>query len=287
MSTKKTIGLMYTTHRIDTKKGEVKKRKVNPNMQPPAMEEMAFRSSETETDLTVVVGAGAEMKEFQCNAAILAFASKKLDLLVANSDGKLFLPHLNPDDWNYFYECIEPSNNGNVLSIKTFESHWEEIDLLSPFFREFEMGAYFKCCSDILQDYVRGGCSLESEWGFIKILHLAVKYEYTEIKDTAEVALRTWYERDNVDQYFRETDFEDVLSLVSMCLPIQRESAQDSFTSTSSCSNLWLGLRTHIETHLKSLTFDKVEISDCEWFAHVVHGFFRIEKLERQTLSEL
>jgi hypothetical protein len=258
--------------------------------QPSKADEKAIRSGET--DLTVVVGSGSEKREFQCHAAVLAFASSKLDTLISTSDGKLFLPHLNPNAWIGFYDCISPSSNGECfetdVAVITAAPFYKQVDLLAPLFREFEMDAYLECCRNILQDRLTYLTQVEPDKKeitcLIEILQLSVKYNFSDLKVTAEEELKELYE-DSVRLFDNDEvmEFDTIQSLVSVCLPIHRVSAQDLFFSTSPCSRIWQGLRTNIETHLKSLTFDKVDSSDCEWFAHLVHGFFRIEKLERRT----
>jgi hypothetical protein len=202
-----------------------------------------------------------------------------LDTLISTSDGKPFLPHLNPNAWIGFYDCISPSSNGECfetnVAVASAAPFYKQVKLLAPLFREFEMDAYL---TQVEPDKKEITCLIE-------ILQLSVKYNFSDLKVTAEEELKELYE-DSIRLFDNDEvmEFDTIQSLVSVCLPIpQRVSAQDLFFSTSPCSRIWQGLRTNIETHLKSLTFDKVDSSDCEWFAHLVHGFFRIEKLERRT----
>jgi hypothetical protein len=66
----------------------------------PAVEPKQQTIRFCETDFTVKVGHGAAAKEFQCHKTILAFASKKLDVLVKEaSNDLLLLPDVNPDVW--------------------------------------------------------------------------------------------------------------------------------------------------------------------------------------------
>jgi hypothetical protein len=275
---------------IVRKEQEAKAEVVTTPDQSSEREEKSIRSSET--DLTVVVGSGDKMKEFQCHTAILAFASTKLDSLVAKSDGKLSFPYMNSNDWVIFYNCIGPNNNGAYLEdngIDFHDAHLTKAKLLLPFFCEFEMDAYLKCCSHYLQTdagFIIEYCLTDVEAFqdiiyLTELLQLAVKYNFAELKETVEDALKTWYERGMIFEYTDDFEFGTVHGLVSMCLPIQRESTQDLFSSTGSCIRLWEGLRAPIEAHLKVLTFDRVDIGDCEWFAHLVHSFFCIEKLKR------
>jgi hypothetical protein len=73
------------------------------------------RDKSNETDLTVVVGSDCQTKEFQCHAAILSFASSKLDTMIHTSNGRLLLPQFIPEAWELFYKCIDPRNNGFEL----------------------------------------------------------------------------------------------------------------------------------------------------------------------------
>eukprot|EP00956_Cyclotella_meneghiniana_P005657 scaffold7287_cov41-Cyclotella_meneghiniana.AAC.2 len=86
-------------------------------------------------DLTVVVGQGIKVKEFQCHKVVLSFASAKLDSLVGKSRRRLFLPNSNPDGWQQFYMCIHPSRNGCALN----EKNAETLAPMFPLFAEFEM----------------------------------------------------------------------------------------------------------------------------------------------------
>jgi hypothetical protein len=68
-----------------------------------------------EPDLTVIIGA----KQFKCHKVILSFASTKLDSLVAASSDEvpeLDLSNMDPDSWEKFYRCIDPSVNAASIN---------------------------------------------------------------------------------------------------------------------------------------------------------------------------
>jgi hypothetical protein len=238
-----------------------------------------IRSSET--DLTVRIGTGESMKLFQCHRAILAFASTKLDSLVTESKGGvLLLPHLSPKGWDLFYECISPRQVKGV-----FLNCWDEIHSvkrLVPWFREFGMKRHLKCAADILKEYLDNDNELDIP-ELLQLLQLAVKYELKEVKEGAEAVLKCLFEDVGVLKY-SDICQKTVHGIVRLCLPIQRSKATDPFTS-SSCPVLFEGLTSCIGDHLKSLTLNKIKMSDGRLFSHLVHSFI-CRKLESHNNSD-
>jgi hypothetical protein len=76
----------------------------------------------------------------------------QIDSLIDKASGELLLPHLNPEHWCLFYNCISPDNNGACLSENDgYDSmnRSERMKYLVPFFKEFGMNNYLNISSDV------------------------------------------------------------------------------------------------------------------------------------------
>ena len=93
----------------------------------------------------LIVAVGATMKEFQCHRIILSFASDYFDSMVSDptkgiKNGRIEFPAQDPDSWELFYPCINPSSAVSVTS--------KTVQTLLPWFYEFKMDAYLQKCDE-------------------------------------------------------------------------------------------------------------------------------------------
>jgi hypothetical protein len=88
------------------------------------------RIRSNEKELSIVVGSGDAVKEFQCYSAILASSSTKLHSIIASCDGPLVLPHLCQHGWELFRDCVDPWHENY------------EAETLDPWFKHFEMNRH-------------------------------------------------------------------------------------------------------------------------------------------------
>jgi hypothetical protein len=227
-----------------------------------------IRSSEP--DLTIVVGNGNAIKEFQCHKAILSYASSKLDVIISamasSTESRLILPYLNPEGWEPFYSCIDPSQNGLYLVDTEL---YEQVKNLAPWFAEFEMNNYLRCCEEIFHDLIYDSDDLKE---LLNVLQLAIKLNFRQIKLYAEQHLEMLI-TDEPDGM----DLNTLQVAVSLCLPIIRNTRQDPFLSES-CPVLWGSLMSSIDTHhLAAFKRNVVDTSDCDMFTHLLYCFIRLE----------
>lgn len=234
----------------------------------------------SEPDLTVVVGSGDQAKEFECHDVLLSLVSKSVASKIRTSNKRLLLSDFDPNNWQHFYQCIDPRHNGSTLSE-------ENVEALVPFFAHFNMNNYLVAAFDTIEflqfnwEY-DGPPSVES---IVCLLKCAAKHGLTEIQFKAELLMNFVFENDEDGELLlydtREYDLQTTRDLISLCLPIQRNTNKDPFTSTD-CSVLWSGIHSYITDKLKSVTFDRVEKSECEMFSNFVHHLLLHEAEDRR-----
>eukprot|EP00956_Cyclotella_meneghiniana_P019459 scaffold33279_cov22-Cyclotella_meneghiniana.AAC.2 len=230
----------------------------------------------SEPDVVVKIGSGESMKEFLCHSAILAYASTKLDSLISKTPDELILSHFNPEGWDLFYKQINPCNNGDCLKPlhnKKFDRIRHDIKFLLPFFQAFDMTDHLTCCENIIVNQIEDGVFVEVAF----ILMLAIQYDMEQTKEEAE----SWFifSLENNKLLKVVDDVKPIIEfLVSVCLPVKRNSTQEGFESTS-CPLLWRVINSYIQAHLDSLTYLEIGKHECEWFSRLVHCYLKIESM--------
>ena len=233
-----------------------------------------------EPDLTVVVGRGKGAKEFQCHSVFLSFASTKLDSLVCNAKKKLYLPDFDPDSWQQFYTCIDPRHNGRTLN----QENVSDLAPMFALFAEFEMHKYLEASLNAIQC---SHCDVDEEppvRTIATLLKCISGKGFTTVQPKVEQMVKELLDCDHdgmiLLSHTFEFDVDSAKSLVSACLPIKRDSAEDSFTSES-CPILWQGIQSYIAEKLKNVTFNRVGARECEVFSNFVHHLLLSEANER------
>eukprot|EP00956_Cyclotella_meneghiniana_P038793 scaffold159999_cov36-Cyclotella_meneghiniana.AAC.2 len=246
----------------------------------------------SEPDLTVVVGNGKGATEFHCHKMILSFASAKLDSMVRRSHKRLFLPHLDPDGWQQFYLCIHPSHNGCTLN----EENAEALAPMFSLFAEFEMHNYLKAsftATELPYEISDFRPSVGRVGSITTLLKCIVGKGFENLQQKVERTLMYLFDEHYLwicYNYEKEngviSEVNSMKDLVSVCLPIQRNSAKDPFTSES-CPILWQGIYSIIEEKLKNVTFHRVGICEIDMFSNFVFHLLLNESeriLERERL---
>lgn len=242
-----------------------------------------IRSSET--DLTVKVGSGESMKEFKCHSAILACASPKLDSLISKASGILILPHLNPDGWHLFYELINPENNGDCLNFMKYVTpvnygaiedyhRRRDMEYLIPFFQAFDMTNHLMYCEDILEYQIESTSDYDFD-GVVDILLLAMEHNFDHIKQFAEEALTRSFDENRFSAPIKDVRPMTMQSLVLACLPIERNSTQDVFSSRS-CPLIWQQINSRIQGRLETLTCLEIGRDEYEMFSCLVNSSLKL-----------
>ena len=109
-------------------------------------------------DITVAVGNGKSLVEFECYKFVLAFASPYFDAMLStdmaeNNSSRIEFPNKDPEEWKLFYMFIDPSyigvanHSGSTLCDDTARK-------LAPWFHEFQMDSYLEKCDEILSKEV-------------------------------------------------------------------------------------------------------------------------------------
>lgn len=241
----------------------------------------------SEPDLTVVVGNGKEAKEFQCHKMILSFASEKLNSMVRKTRKRLFLPSSNQDGWQQFYLCIHPSHNGCTLNAENAEA----LAPMFSLFAEFEMHNYLEASFTATKFpyFTYDGTPSVGRVGSITtLLKCIVGKGFEELQQKVEERLTYLFEDRYLWICYNYENENGVISeensmkdLVSVCLPIQRNSAKDPFTSES-CPILWQGIYSNIEERLKNVTFHRVGTCEIDMFSNFVFHLFLNESERRE-----
>lgn len=199
-------------------------------------------------DLTVVVGKGQYAKKYKCYATMLAFASPKLDKMISKSSGKLYLPNLMSNNWIVFYECINPSNNGaNLQCSETGISKTDIADSLVSIAHTYEMSNYVKWCVDTFHGNI---CSCEDSsiedgvlYELCSMLEHGNHLNSITLRDHAEEELCSWIDG---NPWWYKIDDCVTRDLVRVCLPLQRVTRKEKYTSKSA-PNLWKLLSNYID----------------------------------------
>jgi hypothetical protein len=239
-----------------------------------------------EAEITVTAGSDASRKEFRCQKTIMSFASTKLDALIAeSSNGTLLLPDVNPDSWDLFYKSIDPRQSDKSKDENTKRPLLEKAKLLAPLFCKFDMINYLDSCEDIFRNFIK---DQENVWDIccddpdineaVTLLRLSMTCNLAGTKKEAESLIK-WlfqFEPEYLPDNVRNMGVHTVMDIISLCLPIERATADDAFQSLS-CPVLFEGLNSFIGNHLKSLMTNKVEENECILFAHLVHSYIQCE----------
>jgi hypothetical protein len=151
--------------------------------------------------------------------------------------------------------------------------------LLAPLFHKFDMDIHLNCCCDIFDEfleYLDDDDDMVDE--AVTLLRLALSCDLTRTKINAEKFIESLFGADHDTFYIVEDISVDTLvDIVSLCLPIERPTAEDAFQSAR-CPTLFQGLTSLIGHHLKSLKTNKVEENECILFAHLVHAYIQSER---------
>eukprot|EP00956_Cyclotella_meneghiniana_P004630 scaffold5728_cov28-Cyclotella_meneghiniana.AAC.1 len=130
------------------------------------------------------------------------------------------------------------------------------------------------CCEVILCDQIHEH-DVFDEVTFILVL--ANQYDLRLTKDIAESKFFFSFENNKLLKVI--DDAKPIIEvLVSVCLPIKRNSSQEAFESTS-CPLLWRVINSYIQAHLDSLTYLEIGKHECEWFSRLVHCYLKIESM--------
>ena len=238
-----------------------------------------------EADLTVVIGCGADVREYSCSAALLSFSSVELDSMMSKSSATLHLPQFNPNDWALFYRYVCPRDNGASFYSEDVFDAIGDVRRLAPWFKEFEMSNHLNCCRRVMQEHAayidRSDIECYSIEDSLDLYRLAAMLDLDIAKGQYEDLLRyyiggTSYETDWQDDEANIPKFEIMQEVISICLPIERASIDDDFSSKS-CPNLWRSINSFIGTHLKALSYKFVDSQSLGMFSHLVIAYFRIE----------
>ena len=110
-------------------------------------------------DVTVAVGQGNAMQEFECHKIALAFASPYFDAMFCadmreKTSGLVELPDKDPEEWKLFYWFIDP---GQIRATKKAQPcvGEENVMTLTPWFHEFQMESYLSECDDIIAAIIK------------------------------------------------------------------------------------------------------------------------------------
>ena len=207
-------------------------------------------------------------------------------------DDKLLLPHLNPEGWDSFYTCIDPRSNCSILSNDDFNGK-NRVELLVPYFREFQMDRHLEICEDIIQNLVDN--EVEA-WDYdepdasylLDLLQLAVDNDLEKSKPVIENALKTGFEGELQLDVIENIELKTVRSLVSLCLPLKRKTKEGSFVS-STCPALWQGMSSCIADRLNPLMLDKTKVNKSEYkmFSSLIYSLFQLETCEQMRQNDL
>ena len=103
----------------------------------------------------MVVGSGAEKKEFHCHGVILAAASPYIDAMLSSrmkeaETRHIEFPDKNPEGWTLVMKCMDPANA--TLLPGNEESPLDESNVaeLGPWFHELQIDNYLSVCDSIL-----------------------------------------------------------------------------------------------------------------------------------------
>lgn len=99
-------------------------------------------------DVTVAVGEGGALQEFECYKVVLSIASPYFDAMFSagmreNETHRIEYPDKDPEEWKIFYQFL-----GHEIDIKEYAK------ILSPSFHEFQMNRHLEKCDGILADKV-------------------------------------------------------------------------------------------------------------------------------------
>ena len=115
-------------------------------------------------DVTIAVGRGDAMQEFEAHKVALSFASPHFDAMLSMetkecSDGRIEFPDKDPEEWKLFYRCIDPSRMSAAKPDPIITA--ENAKTLIPLFREFQMDSYKEEADKILFDELRSQSKME------------------------------------------------------------------------------------------------------------------------------
>ena len=156
----------------------------------------------------------------------------------------------------------------------------QDIKLLLPFFQMFDMANHLMCCEKILGDRIEIVALTEGAKGYefevvVDILVIAIEHNLEHIKQLAEEVLNNhWLRNNRALDFIKDVKLMTMKDLVSVCLPVKRNSIQELYTSTS-CPLLWRGINLRIQAHLESLTCLEIRKNEWELFIHLVHCYLK------------
>jgi len=154
------------------------KRSASPLLsQPPSK-----RRKLVETDLTVVVGEGAEKKIFPCHKLVLRLASEVFDSMFSHDmkekqESVLELRDKAPAEWELFYSFIDPETAGLAQINRT------NVLTLLPWFHEYGMTSLVCQCDRIIAKLANTGAQSDD------LIHYALLSYHYELRYTKSSVL--------------------------------------------------------------------------------------------------
>lgn len=103
--------------------------------------------------MTIVVGSGDTIQEFECFQLILSMSSEVFDIMLSTAmkeshSSRVELPDKDPQDWPLFYSFIDPQTCRNA-KIDT-----SNVMRLVPWFHQFQIERLLKECDEIMEAYL-------------------------------------------------------------------------------------------------------------------------------------
>ncbi|CAJ1970170.1 unnamed protein product [Cylindrotheca closterium] len=104
-------------------------------------------------DVTIVVGNGDTVQEFECYQLILSMSSEVFDVMLSTAmkeshSSRIELPDKDPQDWPLFYSFIDPKTCRNA-KIDT-----SNVMKLVPWFHQFQIEQLLTECDEIMEAYL-------------------------------------------------------------------------------------------------------------------------------------
>lgn len=109
-------------------------------------------------DITVAVGSGSAMEEFECYKIVLSFASPYFDTMLTtnmaeNNSHRIEFPKKDPEEWKEFYKFIDPTKiSAAKHDIPTLSK--DNAMKLTPWFHEFQIDSCLKECDEVISKKV-------------------------------------------------------------------------------------------------------------------------------------
>ena len=195
-------------------------------------------------DVTIAVGRGDAMQEFEAHKVALSFASPHFDAMLSMetkecSDGRIEFPDKDPEEWKLFYRCIDPSRMSAAKPDPIITA--ENAKTLIPWFHEFQMDSYKEEADKILFDELRSQSKMEPSRVTEADLVLVFKPRLGP-KETPLPPMRSfWNKYVNSDITTRKETFANIIeSLQFACLYGLKQTKLEAERSISGLLNYML-----------------------------------------------